>query len=226
VSRIAQKRSSYESVPSRLGKWLAISGVCTAFVGCSGGPTPIELPQFDPGSSAAKAMELYDKDDDGFIAGAELDQAPALKAARKQLDTNEDERVSEQEIVDRIARFSEVSIGLTNVTCQVTLDGTPLDGATIRFVPDECLEGVIKEASDVTNIVGLASPSVPKEMRPSADTPPGIQIGLYKVIISKKKGDQEFVPEKFNTKTILGQQVAPDDPSMRTSKVEFNLRSK
>lgn len=202
------------------------SSLCIAIAGCSGGPTPIELPQFDPGSSAAKAMELYDKDGDGFIAGVELDQAPALKAARKQLDTDQDEKVSEQEIADRITKFAGLTVGLTNISCKVTLDGAPLDGASIRFVPDECLEGVINEASDVTNIIGAASPSIPADKRPTADTPSGIQIGLYKVIVSKKNGDQELVPAKFNTETILGQQIAPDDPSMMNSQVEFNLRSK
>ena len=44
-------------------------------------------------------MELYDKNGDGIVSGEELENAPALKAALKNLDTNGDGRLTVDEVL-------------------------------------------------------------------------------------------------------------------------------
>jgi hypothetical protein len=200
-------------------------GLCLVMAGCSRGPSRIDVPRYDPAGSAARAMEMYDTDGDGFVAGEELENAPGLKAAMKNLDVDKDGKVSKQEIVDRVAAWQKMNIGLMSFSCEVTLDGIPLKGARVTFEPEPFLEGVIQEASDVTTLGGTAAPSIPKDKRLTKDTPPGIQTGLYKVKITAEGGSGS-IPAKYNTDTILGQEVSQDDPSIINNKVRFSLTTK
>lgn len=218
------KTSTLQSLCQRLPIALCLFALCLA-VGCSGGSS-LEVPGYDPGGAASRAMKIYDKDGDGFVAGEELENAPGLKAAIKNLDSDDDGKVSQQEIADRVAAWAKMGLGVTMVKCLVTLDGAPLEGATIRFVPEEFMAGVIQEAVDVTTPVGSASPRIPKENRPSPDTPPGTQLGLYLVKISKEEGGKETIPAKYNTETILGQEVSNDDWAMLNNQVKFTLTTK
>ena len=171
-------------------------------------------------------MEIYDKDGDGFVAGEELDKAPGLKAAIKNLDTDKDGKVSGEEIAARVSAWQSQQIGLTMFTCDVLLDGRILEGATITFEPEEFLGGAVQEAADITNLVGMATPKIPKEKRPSPDSPPGMQAGLYKVRISKVVGGQETIPAQYNTATTLGKEVSSDDWALNNRQVRFEMKSK
>ena len=72
------------------------------WAGCSGGTTTVAIPSFDPEGSAEKAMELYDTDGDGALSDSELDAAPGIKAAIRNLDSDSDGKVSSEEIAARI----------------------------------------------------------------------------------------------------------------------------
>ncbi len=206
---------------------LGATGLCLALMGCSGGSqSRIQAPGYNPSASAAQAMELYDKDGDGFIAGDELDKAPGIKAAIKNLDQDRDGKVSQQEIADRVDSWAKTGLGMMTLSCEVTLDGGLLDGAQVKFVPEPFLSNVILQAEGETSLVGTTNLRVPADKLPSPDMPPGIQLGLYQVQISKKQGDKELVPAKYNTETVLGQEVSRDDPAIMNNRVRFNLRSK
>ena len=58
-------------------------------------------------SAPSKAMEMYDTNKDGFLDAKELEQVPGLKAALKQVDTDHDGKVSQQEIASRIKNWAE-----------------------------------------------------------------------------------------------------------------------
>jgi hypothetical protein len=224
VKKISNSRASFSKL---LVKGVGVSAVSALLVGCSsGGPERIQPPSFDPAASAAKAMEMYDTDSDGFIAGSELEVSPGINASMKKVDANQDGKVSEQEISDRISALASQKVGLMTFTCDVTLDGRPLEGATVTFEPEEFLGDTINAASDSTNIVGTASPSIPKDKRPSTTTPPGIQAGIYKVRISKLVNGQETVPAIYNSETILGKEVARDDSAIKNKQVRFTLTTK
>jgi len=193
--------------------------------GCNSGPSRIKPPSIDADDAAAEAMELYDKDGDGSIAGAELDAVPGIKAAMETIDANKDGKATEDEIVQRIEAWQATNIGVMAVSAAFTLDGRPLAGAKITFEPESFLGDQIKPAfGDCTN--GAAMISIPKDQRPQKDMPPGVQLGLYRVKVSKKVNGQETIPAKYNAETTLGQQISPDDPAIAGQKMRFQLTTK
>lgn len=205
--------------------WPATMGL-VAIAGCSSGPSRVTPPSIDASGAAAAAMEMYDKDGDGAIAGAELDAAPALKAAMATLDANKDGKVQEAEIVQRIEAWQASRVGATLITTQVTMDGSPVADATVTFEPEAFLGEGMKTAVGVTGPDGLTLVSIPKEQRGSPDWPPGLQMGFYKVKISKEANGSETIPAKYNANTTLGQQIAIDDPALQSQIVKFKLTAK
>jgi hypothetical protein len=193
--------------------------------GCSGGPSRIEPPSIDADDAAAEAMTLYDKNGDGAIADSELDAAPALKASMATLDKNADKKVQEDEIVQRIEAWQETGTGIVSLTCAVTLNGRPLEGAMVRFEPEPFLGEGLKAAEGETSPIGNTVVSIPKEQRPAPDAPPGVQLGFYKVRITKQVGGKESIPAMFNSETTLGQQIAPDDPALLKQNLRFDLKT-
>ena len=86
---------------------------------------------------------------------------PGLKAAIKQLDTNHDGKISEQEIADRIKSWADSQIGRMQVTCRVTHNGKPLAGAKVVFVPEKFLGGTIQSGSGTTSAIGFCQHLLP-----------------------------------------------------------------
>jgi hypothetical protein len=171
-------------------------------------------------------MELYDKNGDGVVNGAELDQAPGLKAAMTTLDTNGDQGVSAEEVAARVTAWKGMQTGMTTVRCRVTLDGQPLPGAKVVFEPEPFLGTEIKAAIGTTNPFGDVAPSIPPEERAYPKMPGGANFGLYKVRISKIENGKETIPPRYNTETTLGQEVSYDDPAMKHMNMKFELKSK
>lgn len=200
--------------------------VCFAIAGCSSGPAAVEPPSIDADGAAAGAMEMYDKDGDGYIAGSELEAAPELAAAMATLDENNDEKVTAEEITNRILSWQKSRAGMTAIRVLVKLDGRPVEGATVEFVPASYLGDEVKAAKGVTSLDGIANPLIPKEQRPTPDTPPGVQFGLYRVKISKSQGGSDLFPARYNEETVLGQQIAGDDPAVIKQLAEFELKTK
>jgi hypothetical protein len=185
----------------------------------------VKPPDIDADDAAAEALELYDKDGDGAIDGAELDAVPGIQAAMETIDADKDGRATEEEIVARIERWREYNAGVMAVNCAFTLDGRPLDGAEVTFEPESFLGDEIKSGVGQT-ASGSVAPSIPKEERPSADMPPGLQMGLYRIRVSKMANGVETIPAKYNSATTLGQQVSPDDPAIAAQRVHFDLTTK
>lgn len=201
--------------------------ICSVFLaGCSGGANVVPLPSYDPDGAAAKAIELYDTDGDGQLSETELDAAPGIKAAMRNLDTDSNGQVSEEEIAERVRSWETQQIGLMALSCEVYMDGSPLSGATVTFEPEEILGDSIKKAVGETGLAGTLRPKVPKELRPSPDSPPGVQLGFYRVKVSKMQGGKETIPKRYNAETVLGQQVAKDDYGIVNKQVIFNVKRK
>jgi hypothetical protein len=226
VQVIKNSNSSQGAFSRLLRRGFMASSLCIAIVGCSGGPARLDVPDYDPTGSASKAMELYDISGDGLLDDGELEKTPGLRASVESTDANKDGKLSEQEISDRIAGWLQSKVGLIQISCQVTLDGEAIDGATVTFTPDAIFKGAIEQAEDVTSIVGIAAPRIPVERLPAPNSPPGIQLGYYTVQISKKAGDRELIPAKYNVESILGQEVARDNPAISSNRMRFTLTSK
>ncbi len=171
-------------------------------------PLPkIALPAIDAQAAAKAAIDLYDKDGNGTIGGEELKAAPALAAAMADLDEDQDEAVSQEEIVARITAWQDSKIALTNHDCQVMRGEEPLIGATVTLVPEAFLGSEVQTASGITDEEGIAEMSI-------ADLPEGVvgvHLGFYRVRVSKLQDGKELIPAKYNTETTLGEQVSEED---------------
>ena len=205
--------------------WVVLA-VSSLTAGCSSGPSRVQPPSIDADAAGEQAVEMFDKDGDGAIAGAELDATPGIKAALEQIDANSDGKVTAEEVTARVEAWQAGGIGVMSVSCQFNLDGRPLAGAEVIFEPEPFLGDDIKAAVGETTGGGNAMPSVPKDQRATSDTPPGFQLGLYRIRVSKKANGQQTLPASLNTETTVGAQISDDDPAIRSQKVVFDLKSK
>ena len=103
------------------------------------------------------------------------------------------------------------------ITCSVTLNGLPLEGANLTFVPEKFLGTGIPVAKGVTDKAGMAVmlSEGPENVR-------GVSFGFYRVEISKQQGGRESLPAKYNAQTTLGIEVAQDAQSAQLV-TPFNL---
>jgi hypothetical protein len=186
----------------------------------------VKPPAINASRAGSQAMEQYDTNGDDVVSGAELDKAPALKAALARLDTNSDGGVSADEVTARVEAWQAMRTGLASVRCHVTLDGQPLVGAEVVFEPEEFLGEEIKTAAGKTNQFGDAAPTIPPEERPDPTLPGGAHFGLYRVRISKVTNGRELIPARYNKESILGQEVSYDDPGMINNNMGFALKSR
>jgi hypothetical protein len=213
-------KASAVSVPrtaARLAPWL---GACLLLpaAGCS--ESRVAAPRLSPEEAGKQALAAYDANGDGVLDEAELEKCPALKSCLTILDTDGDGRLSADEIAARVAAYQESKIGLAAFACQVTLDGRPLEGATVTLVPETFLGPGLKKASGVSDAQGWV------RMQTEGAVVPGVACGLYRVEASKKDADgEEAIPASYNTQTVLGVEVAPDTQARRGVLV-FALRSK
>jgi hypothetical protein len=190
---------------SRMGavRRLLLGGLLFLGAGCSGSNN-VSPPALSPGEAAGQALAEYDANKDGVLDEKELEKCPALKGALKKIDKNNDGRLSADEIAERLQLFQRQGV-LTSARVEVTLDGSPLGQATVTLVPEKFMGPAFKPASAVTD----ASGTVPLQVEGAYKGL--VPMGYYRVEVSKKNaGGQEAIPSRFNTQTILGQEVAPE----------------
>ncbi len=194
-------------------------------LGCSGGPKPVDPVDVDSSSAAAQALELYDANGDGSLDDSELGAVPGIRDAKSFYDKDGDGLVSGDEIVARLDSWNEQGLGFRQLTIFITLDGKPLDGATVKLIPEPYLGDAVKPASGKTFSDGSVSVSVEPEDLPAAlksrgKNYYGVTGGTYKIELS---APSKKIPEKFSTATTLGVEVATD--TIRANHY-MNLKSK
>jgi hypothetical protein len=204
---------------------LSVFVVVVAMVAASGcffgGPSRVHPPGISASAAGSGAMDQYDTDKDGVVKGPELDKAPSLKAAIKQLDTNHDGGVSADEVSDRVAAWQKSKVGLMSLACTVKMNKKPLSGATVTFEPEKFLGTNVKPATGKTDKNGIANVTI----QVAQGEPNGVACGLYLVRISKEEGGKETVPARYNTQTTLGKEVALDAEGMQEAMIQFDLTS-
>jgi hypothetical protein len=186
---------------------------------CNRTPTRIEPPEMEPAEVARLAVELYDRDGDELISAQEAEAAPALAYSLAQpglLDTSGDGQISAAEIVERVRTWQKSQAGLVPVRCLVLLDGEPLTGASVTYEPAEFLPEAVKPAFGATDELGEARMSLRPEDRPDPNAPSGVQLGWYRVRVSKVVDGDEIIPAYFNAQTVLGQEVSFQDPGLQS----------
>jgi hypothetical protein len=186
--------------------WVLVMVVAMGGAGCSRRPKGPEAAKIDADGVASRAMKQYDTNGDGRIDAAELKQSPSLTAALARIDANHDGAITADEIRDRAAKWLKPEVAVLSDHVVVLLDGQPLDGATVIYEPEKFMGTDDPPAKDVTDKEGRCSP---KSSDPKFA---GLHPGLYLVRVSKIVGGAETLPERYNTRTELGREVAPDLP--------------
>jgi hypothetical protein len=183
-------------------RWFFLGGLVLLAAGCSGG-RPAGDVGTSPREAANQALAEYDANKDGALDAKELEACPGLRSALKRVDKNNDGRLTADEIAERLTFFQQAG-AQEGVGVEVTLDGRPLSGATVTLVPEKFQGPSFKPVSAVTDAVGTGT----LQTEGSGDE---IPLGFYRVEVSKKNAKgQETIPAKYNTKTTLGQEIAPD----------------
>jgi hypothetical protein len=188
--------------------WVFLGGLVLLAAGCSGSGGQ-EGAQVSPSEAASQAMTDYDANKDGALDAKELEACPGLQGALKRGDKNNDGRLSADEIAERLTYFQQgmqMDVGVV-----VTLDGRPLSGATVTLVPEKLMGSTVKPASAVTDQDGGGT------FMTEGDTGAPVAPGYYRVQVSKNVNGKEVVPAKYNTQTVLGQEVVPDAEGRGTS---------
>jgi hypothetical protein len=170
-----------------------------ASAGCPGGPARVRPPTIDAAAAGAKAIEMFDANKDGKLSGKELDKCPGLKDALPRVDPSGKGAVTADMIAARIRVWQELKVGRLTAGCRVLRRGQPLSGAEVNFVPEKFLGESIQTATGTTNASGSVGLGVSGQ--------PGVPPGFYRVEITKAGLN---IPAKYNTETILGQEIAPD----------------
>lgn len=203
--------------------------ICVAFLvvvplflaACLYRPPRVEMEGLNPSGISAAAIQQYDRDGDGALSKAELAECPGMLKAIELYDRNSDGKVTGGEIADRINLWQEHKTASMSVSCGVNLNGKPLDGGTVEFVPEEFFGDALHSASGEIQ-GGFAIVSVdPSLLPPDQADLLGVHPGVYKVKITHPTIK---IPAKYNTETTLGQEVALDNPEMET--MQFDLSSR
>jgi hypothetical protein len=202
-----------------LGSLTVLFGSIAALVGCSRGPGRFEAPEVDPESAAAKAMELYDANDDAALSKEELAKCPGILAQIKTYDQNGNGAVEPDEISSRLAELLKYRTGATGLNALVLYNGRPLGGATVVLEPEPYLGDQVQKAEGVTDGAGSTDVGIPQEFVPEhLRRIKCVHYGTFKVRITHPTVE---LPAKYNTATELGYETKPGDPYVR-----FALSSK
>ena len=171
------------------------------------------------------AMQQYDANRDGTIDAEELKKSPPLMEAvepseiesHSPMDANGDRLLTEEEIRDRVADWLRSDTVVLTQSAVITFNGTPLEGATVTFEPEEFLGPALVSCTAVTDRNGHAFPTGQDEKYP------GLYVGLYRIRISKIVDGREILPACYHRETILGKEIASDAPSTHRGLV-FHLK--
>jgi len=201
----------------KIGIVALLAGILVLEFGClQRRPARIHPPGINASAAGAKAIEMFDANKDGKISGEELNKCPGVKAAIAQIDPS-GQGITAEAITARIKAWQATKLGRMSMACRVTRNGQPLAGATVKFVPEPFLGENMKVAKGTTDQNGMAMISIetsgPKD-------PPGVPPGLYRVEITKEGMN---IPAKYNTETILGQEVALDAKGIQEG-IVFDLQ--
>jgi hypothetical protein len=196
---------------------VALAAALVILGGCGGGSPARVYPDRPDSHAADRAIELYDTNKDGLLDAHELDKVPGLKAALKEVDTNNDGKLSYAEIAARIQSWADSKLGRMGVSCVITRNGQPMRGVTVKFVPEKFLGGDLKTAEGTTDANGNARLATPV----SGQLIRGVCPGFYRVEITKSG---ESIPVQYNSATQLGQEVAQGAANLGNGVAKFDLK--
>jgi hypothetical protein len=129
----------------------------------------VGVPHIDPADASQEAIATYDKNGDGRLSREELAACPGILQHLSTYDTDGDGSVSASEVESEIRRLRTGGVGLTKLSITVRYNNRPLEGATVKIVPEEYLGGEVLAATGVTNPRGIAVMDLPDDVSPASD---------------------------------------------------------
>jgi len=181
-------------------RWLFLGVLALLVAGCSGGKQGSV--QISPREAADQALAEYDANKDGALDAKELEACPGMLSALKRADKDNNGRLTADEIADRLTLFQQQGMQ-SDVSVEVMLDGRPVVGATVTLVPEKFMGQSVKPASTVTDEMGTGSLK-------TEGSDVQVAYGYYRVQVSKNAQGRETIPAKYNSQTVLGQEISPD----------------
>lgn len=184
-----------------LAAWTSVFALS---LGCKSGPAQISIPTVDPGTAAAGAIELADKNGDGAISKEEAIATPSLLAVFDKYDANTDGRLDAAEIEGQIAAWYAKAAMVIPMRVTVRMDGRPLSGAHVVLETEPFVGVDLGEVSSEVGPTGDCGFTLPAERL--GKIPYGLFCGLYRVKITHPSRQ---IPAKYNEQTELGLEVSP-----------------
>lgn len=177
---------------------------------CSSRPPRLVAPEIDPEAATDRALESYDSDTSGELSSAELAACPGVTFNVQAYDADGNGRVSRDEFLARLEYLVGLKFALSPVRARVRLNGRPLEGAQVEFVPEPYLGEHVKPAQGTTDRSGTAIMSVAPADLPKAQSElKGVHTGTYRVRITHP---DKQLPAKYNSETTLGYETRIGDP--------------
>lgn len=203
-ARAAIQRRERIALKVLAGLAVVLVGSMLLALGCRGGRGGIAAPSFSTANIAAAAVAEYDANKDGALDPKEMESCPALaEAFRSGLDKSKDGQVTANEIEERLRIYQDEGM-MSICMVQVTLDGSPLSGASVTLVPEKFMGPNFKPATGTTGPEGFAPLSAEGPQQGF------VPYGFYRIEVSKKAANgKEIIPARYNTQTTLGKEFAP-----------------
>jgi hypothetical protein len=174
------------------------------------GPAEIATPEWDPATATDRALAEYDSNGDRNLSRDELKKSPGLLSTIGRFDQDGNGSISAEELKSKLREIRQQEAALVAITCIVTRNNQPLEGATVKFVPEAFMGEDTKPATGITDRNGLAFPSVGDEELPEAyrGKVEGVHCGVFRVEVTHPTVP---IPAKYNTQTELGRIVSRRD---------------
>jgi hypothetical protein len=152
-------------------------GLLLATAGCAQAPPRVALPDYDPAAIAKGVLAEFDKNQDGQLSGAEVQDLRMLMRH----DSSNDAALSSDEIRAVAQRWIDDRVGRCELSSRVTLDGRPLTGATVTYLPLPALGEVVPAGTGTTGENGIAIIAASVDGAPARS---GMPCGMYRVKIT------------------------------------------
>jgi hypothetical protein len=178
--------------------------------GCAGGRSEIATPEWDPATATDRALGEYDSNSDKRLSRDELQRSPGLLSTIDRFDQDRDGAISSEELKSKLHEIRQQEAALVTISCIVTRNNQPLEGATVKFVPEAFMGEDTKPATGITDRNGRTSPSVAEEELPEEyrGKVQGVHCGVFRVEVTHPNIP---IPAKYNTQTELGRIVSRRD---------------
>ncbi|MEM8679454.1 MAG: EF-hand domain-containing protein, partial [Planctomycetota bacterium] len=187
--------------------WLSLA----CLLGCNDKPARIKPPAIDAKASAKQAIELFDADSSGSIDKSELAASPGLEAVLDKVDTDANGELSEDELQTKFQSMADSASGVLPATITVVKNGRPLQGVRVVLDPEPFFGDVIVPAEGETDLYGMAALRSPAVRG-------GMQLGIYRIRITKSENNKETIPAKYNAETTLGIEISSSSPAITSTR--------